>query len=238
VVADGTALIVTADDLGRRPVFRIELATAEGDPAGGGDGHYTDLCVSPEGAAVYALRDAVDAAPAPIRLDTRTPDQAPVFLRGPDTAPAPSGSVTEVTTTTADGTALRSWLVLPEGPAEGTADGTAAGTARHPLLLWVHGGPLGSWSGWSWRWNPVADGRSRLRRAAARPGAVHRLRPGLHPPRLGVLGRRPYTDLMALTDAALEHPRSTRPARRRWAAASAATWPTGSPATPTGSEPW
>jgi dipeptidyl aminopeptidase/acylaminoacyl peptidase len=76
--ADGTALIVTADDLGRRPVFRIEVATGEVIRLAGGDGHYTDLCVSPEGAAVYALRDAVDAAPAPIRLDTRTPDQAPV----------------------------------------------------------------------------------------------------------------------------------------------------------------
>ena len=39
-------------------------------------------------------------------------------------------------------TPLRDWLVLPEG------DGP------HPLLLWVHGGPLGSWNGWAWRWCP------------------------------------------------------------------------------------
>ena len=37
---------------------------------------------------------------------------------------------------------------------------------------------------------PVAAGRAGLRGAAARPGAVHRLRPGLHPARLGRMGRR------------------------------------------------
>jgi dipeptidyl aminopeptidase/acylaminoacyl peptidase len=106
-----------------------------------------------------------------------------------------------VTTTTADGTALRSWLVLPEGPAEGTADGTAAGTARHPLLLWVHGGPLGSWSGWSWRWNPWL--------MAARGYAVLLPDPALSTGYgldfvrrgWGSWGDAPYTDLMALTDA-------------------------------------
>ena len=45
----------------------------------------------------------------------------------------------------ADGARVRSRLVLPDG-----AD------AEHPapLVLWVHGGPLGSWNSWSWRWVP------------------------------------------------------------------------------------
>ena len=47
---------------------------------------------------------------------------------------------------------MRAWLALPDGA-----------TAEHPapLLLWIHGGPLGSWNAWSWRWNPwlaVAQG--------------------------------------------------------------------------------
>ncbi|MCW2615113.1 MAG: peptidase, partial [Frankiales bacterium] len=66
---DGTALLVTADEQGRRPVFRVELASGAVTRLTGDAGHYTDLQVSPDGASVYALRDAVDAPPAPVRLD-------------------------------------------------------------------------------------------------------------------------------------------------------------------------
>ena len=50
-----------------------------------------------------------------------------------------------MTTTAEDGTPLRAWLVLPAGARE---------HVPAPLLLWVHGGPLGSWNAWSWRWSP------------------------------------------------------------------------------------
>jgi dipeptidyl aminopeptidase/acylaminoacyl peptidase len=197
---DGSALLVTADEQGRRPVFRVDVATGAVVRLTADHGHYTDLQVSADGASVYALRDAVDAPPAPVRLDTTTPDQQPVLLQGPPTAPAPPGRLTEVTTTATDGTPLRSWLVLPEG--EGP----------HPLVLWVHGGPLGSWSGWSWRWCPWL--------LAARGYAVLLPDPalstgyGLDMVRRGWgdWGGAPYTDLMALTDAALEHP-AVDPAR-------------------------
>jgi dipeptidyl aminopeptidase/acylaminoacyl peptidase len=191
---DGTALVVAADEQGGRPVFRIELATGQVTRLTGDRGHYADLCVSPDGQHVYALRDALDAAPAPVRLDAHAADQEPVLLQGPATAEQPPHQLTEVTTTAADGTALRSWLVLPEG------DGP------HPLLLWVHGGPLGSWNGWAWRWNPHL--------MAARGYAVLLPDPalstgyGLEMVRRGwgAWGDEPYTDLMAITDAALEHP--------------------------------
>jgi dipeptidyl aminopeptidase/acylaminoacyl peptidase len=175
-------------------VFRIDLATGEVTRLTGDRGHYSDLCVSPDGQHVYALRDAVDAAPAPVRLDAHAADQEPFPLQGPRTAEQPPHGLTEVTATAADGTPLRSWLVLPQG------DGP------HPLLLWVHGGPLGSWNGWSWRWNPHL--------MAARGYAVLLPDPalstgyGLDMVRRGwgAWGDEPYTDLMALTDAALEHP--------------------------------
>ena len=191
---DGTALLVTADEQGARPVFRVEVATGDVVRLTGDAGHYTDVSVSPDGAHVYALRDAVDAAPAPVRLDARAADQSPVLLAGPRTAPAPPGTLTEVTTTAPDGTPLRSWLALPEG--EGP----------HPLLLWVHGGPLGSWNGWSWRWNPhlmTARGYAVLLPDPALSTGYGRdfVRRGW-----GAWGGAPYTDLMALTDAALEHP--------------------------------
>ncbi|NHN20593.1 S9 family peptidase, partial [Bacillus amyloliquefaciens] len=66
-------------------------------------------------------------------------------LRGPDTLPELPGTLTEITARAEDGSTVRSWLALPTG---------AAPHAPVPLLLWVHGGPLGSWNTWSWRWNP------------------------------------------------------------------------------------
>jgi dipeptidyl aminopeptidase/acylaminoacyl peptidase len=191
---DGAALLVTADDEGARAVFRVELAGGDVTRLTGDRGHYTDVVVSPDGQHVYALRDAIDAAPAPVRLDASTADQQPVRLQGPPTAPPPPGRLTEVTTTAEDGTPVRAWLALPEG------DGP------HPLLLWVHGGPLGSWNGWAWRWNPwlmTARGY-----AVLLPDPALSTGYGLDTVRRGWgrWGAAPYTDLMALTDAALEHP--------------------------------
>ena len=71
----------------------------------------------------------------------------------------------------------------------GAARGASAPNPA-PLLLWIHGGPLGSWNAWTLALEPVAAGGAGLRRAAAGPGPVHRLRPGLHPARLGRSGAR------------------------------------------------
>jgi dipeptidyl aminopeptidase/acylaminoacyl peptidase len=191
---DGGALIVTADDRGRCPVFRVELADGSLTRLTGDDGAYGDVVVSPDGEHVYALRSAVDAPPAPVRLDARTPDQQPVLLPGPAEPPALPGTLTEVHATAADGSPLRAWLVLPEG---------ASPTSPAPLLLWVHGGPLASWNAWQWRWNPWL--------MAARGYAVLLPDPALSTGYgldfvargWGEWGGAPFTDLMAITDAAI-----------------------------------
>ncbi|WP_218615943.1 S9 family peptidase [Pseudonocardia abyssalis] len=189
---DGAALVVTADDGGRSPVFRIENGVVT--RLTGDDGAYTDVRVSPDGAHVYALRSAIGAPPAPVRLDARTPDQRPVLLPSPEAAPEVPGTLTEVHATAEDGTALRAWLVLPES------------SEPAPLVLWIHGGPLGSWNAWQWRWNPWL--------MAARGYAVLLPDPALSTGygldfvarSWGEWGGTPYTDLMALTDAAVAHP--------------------------------
>lgn len=190
---DGAALIVTADDGGRSPVFRIDVQTGDVVRLTADHGAYTDIRVSPDGGHVYALRAAVDAAPAPVRLDARTPDQQPQLLPGPVDELALPGTLTEVHTSAADGTPLRAWLALP-ADAKGPA----------PLLLWIHGGPVSSWNSWSWRWNPwlmVAQGYAVL---LPDPGlstgyGLDMVRRGW-----GAWGAQPYDDLMRLTDAALE----------------------------------
>lgn len=187
---DSSALVVTADEQGRGPLFRVEVGSGAVTRLTGDHGAYTDPVVSPDGAYVYALRSAVDSPPAPVRLDAHTPDQQPTPLPGPAEAPALPGTLTEVTATAEDGSPLRAWLVLPD-----TAEPA-------PLLLWVHGGPLNSWNAWQWRWNPWL--------MAARGYAVLLPDPALSTGYgqefvqrgWGAWGGPPFTDLMAVTDVA------------------------------------
>ncbi len=191
---DGTALLVTADSDGRAPVFRVEVATGEATQLTGDDAAYSDVCVSPDGEHVYALRSSVSAAPAPVRLDPRTPHQHPTMLRGPVPEPVVPGRVEEVTTTAEDGTPVRAWLCLPDD---------ASAECPAPLLLWIHGGPLASWNAWSWRWCPWL--------AVSRGYAVLLPDPALSTGYgkdfitrgWGRWGDAPYTDLLAVTDTAV-----------------------------------
>jgi dipeptidyl aminopeptidase/acylaminoacyl peptidase len=151
---------------------------------------YTDVVTAP-GGTLYALRSSYGAPPHPVRIGT---DGAVTVLPCVDLPTLP-GTLEEVSATAADGTSVRSWLVLPddEQPA--------------PLLLWIHGGPLGSWNSWSWRWNPWL--------LAARGYAVLLPDPALSTGYgqdfiqrgWGAWGGPPFDDLMTATDAACTHPR-------------------------------
>ncbi len=197
---DGRFLYFLADGAGHAPIFRLDL--------GSGvvvrlttSGSYTDLVVSPDGSALFALRSAVDSPPTPVRLDPAREDQEAVALLGPQAEIPIPGGLTEVRTTAEDGTPLRAWLALP---ANASADAPA------PMLLWIHGGPVSSWNGWSWRWNPwlmVARGYAiLLPDPALSTGYGHAfLQRGW-----GRWGGRPFTDLMTMTDAALERPELDR----------------------------
>jgi dipeptidyl aminopeptidase/acylaminoacyl peptidase len=196
-VPDGSAVVVTADEDGRAPLFRIELGSGAVTRLSGDDGAYTNPLVSPDGRHVYALRSSYDSPPAPVRLDAAVPGQEPVRLPSPAPEPALPGRLTEVRTTADDGTPLRAWLALPHA---------AADDAPAPLLLWVHGGPLGSWNSWHWRWNPwlmVARGY-----AVVLPDPALSTGYGLDfvARGWGTWGDKPFTDLMAVTDATLARP--------------------------------
>ena len=140
---DGRFVYFGAFDRGRAPVFRVEVGTGEVTRMSGDDGAYDLAAVSPDGRHLYAVRSAIDAPQAPVRLDVTGPGHRPEPLRLHDTPELP-GTLTEVAATAADGSPLRGWLVLPAG---------ASAETPAPLLLWVHGGPFASWSPWAWRWN-------------------------------------------------------------------------------------
>lgn len=190
---DGSALIVTADDNGRAPVFRVDAATGAATKLTRDDCAYTDPVVAPDGHQVYALRTSYLAPPAPVRLDARKADQVPEALPAPVPPPELPGRLTELSTRADDGATVRAWLALP--------DGASAGNPA-PLLLWVHGGPMHSWNSWQWRWNPwllVARGYAVLLPDPALSTGYGRefVRRGW-----GRWGEAPFTDLMAITDAA------------------------------------
>ena len=191
---DGSALVLAADEDGRAPVFRVEVDSGEFTRLTADDFAYSDVQVSPDGRHVYAMRTSYAEPMRPVRLDATTPDQESVALRGPSETPALPGTLTEVEATGEDGTRVRSWLALPDG---------ASGDNPAPLLLWIHGGPLGSWNAWSWRWNPwlaVAQGYAVLLPdpALSTGYGLGFIRRGW-----GQWGAAPFTDLMAATDAAV-----------------------------------
>lgn len=188
--ADSSTLIVTADDGGRGPVFAVDPVTGAVSRRTDDDYTYTDVRSAP-GGVIYALRSSYAAPPHPVRID---PDGTVTELPCVD-APQLPGTLTEVTATAADGAQVRSWLTLPTGE------------ENVPLVLWVHGGPLGSWNSWHWRWNPwllTAQGYGVL---MPDPGLSTGYGQDFIARGWGAWGAEPYTDLMAATDAACAHPR-------------------------------
>jgi dipeptidyl aminopeptidase/acylaminoacyl peptidase len=199
---DGGAVYFTADDQGRRPVFRVDLATGEITRLTADHGGYESLCPAPDGRFVYALRSSVDEPPTPVRIDVTaaqvtSPGGEPVRLACPGSPLEVPGRLEEVQATAGDGAPVRAWLVLP---AAASRDEPA------PLLLWVHGGPVMSWNAWSWRWNPwlmAAQGYAvLLPDPALSTGYGHHFIARGH----GQWGGQPYADLMAITDAAAARP--------------------------------
>ncbi|MBM7415349.1 MULTISPECIES: alpha/beta fold hydrolase [Nocardiaceae] len=186
--ADGRSILVTADDDGRAPIFVVTPDAARRLTQ---DDHaYTDLRPAPDGDVVHALRSSYLVPPHPVRITLA--DGAVTELRSPAATPTLPGTLEDVETTAEDGVRVRAWLALPTGT---SADWPA------PLVLWAHGGPLGSWNAWSWRWNPwmlVAQGFAVLLPDPALSTGYGQefVQRGW-----GRWGTEPYTDLMAVTDA-------------------------------------
>jgi dipeptidyl aminopeptidase/acylaminoacyl peptidase len=194
---DGRSVYFTADDNGRCQVFRIGVDGGSPVQVTTDDAAYNNLCPAPDGSCLYALRSAIDSPPAPVRISLGAEPGRVQLLPTPGGEVVLPGTVTEVSTSVADGTQVRGWLVLPEGA---SADSPA------PLLLWVHGGPVSSWNAWSWRWNPWL--------MAARGYAVLLPDPALSTGYGQQMiargwddwGGKPYTDVIAITDAVVERP--------------------------------
>jgi dipeptidyl aminopeptidase/acylaminoacyl peptidase len=148
-------LYVSGDLHGRGAVLAVDPVSGDVLRRLASDAVYVQLAPAPDGQSLYALRTAVDAAPAPVRLDTTATDQKWVALGDPAPVPPLPGRVEEVSAEV-DGGTVRGYLCLPDG---------ASPDAPAPVMQFIHGGPLTSFNIWSWRvspWVMVAHGWSVL----------------------------------------------------------------------------
>ncbi|QYJ17175.1 Dipeptidyl-peptidase 5 [Rubrobacter xylanophilus DSM 9941] len=195
---DSNIVFFTASCDGRVPVFRVP-ATGGSAERLTGEGAFSDLCPAPDGRTVYALRSTVGEPPHPVALDTAAPEEAPRRMGSfPELErielPA---RIRRVEARASDGTRVPSWLLLPK-------DATPEKPA--PLAVLIHGGPLNSWDGWHWRWNPhvfADDGWAVLLPdpALSTGYGIHHIRRGW-----GRWGEVVYDDLMRAVEAAAELP--------------------------------
>ncbi|MFJ5958286.1 prolyl oligopeptidase family serine peptidase [Paenarthrobacter sp. NPDC092416] len=192
---DGSAVLVTADDDGASPVFRVDVADGTATQVTKDAAAYTDVVVSPDGTTAYALRSSYEFPAEAVRIDLATGDV--VRLPAPAERPVFKGRLERVEATAEDGSRVPAYLALPENA---SAEKPAA------LLLWIHGGPLGSWNAWTWRWNPwllVAKGYAVLLPDPALSTGYGQefIQRGW-----GEWGKKPFADLMSIADAVVERP--------------------------------
>jgi dipeptidyl aminopeptidase/acylaminoacyl peptidase len=197
---DGLAVFFVADQDGAGAIFRVDVASGKVTCLVA-DGSIGDACPSPDGSSVFALRSTLRLPNEVVRLDARTADQAPTVLPSPaldDATVGSPGRFERIEATAQDGARIRAWLLLPP---DASPDHPA------PLVVFVHGGPLGSWTnGWHWRWNPqllVARGYGVLL-----PDPALSLGYGQAFVQRG-WGRwheAPYTDVLAAVDVAVSRP--------------------------------
>ncbi|MGI8999082.1 MAG: alpha/beta fold hydrolase [Candidatus Limnocylindria bacterium] len=196
---DSGSICFTTDRRGAGAVYRHDLKSAETTLIAD-DGAFTDLVVELRGGPV-ALRASYAEPPGPVRLPAQPGGKSQrirTFAElDADALAKMPGAVERVEATASDGQRIGSWLVLPPD---------AAADAPVPLVVFVHGGPVGSWNTWSWRWNPqllAARGYAvLLPDPAISTGYGHAfMQRGW-----GRWGAEPYTDIIAAVDAALERP--------------------------------
>jgi len=204
---DSKTLYVTADDDGDSPVFAVQVG--QGANAGGlgiaqrdfsrqetadprrltGQGAFSSISVAPDG-TLYALRSSYTDPGSIVRIDQSSGETTE--LKSPVTYPDLPGRLERIETEASDGARVPAYLLLPP-------DSSPEKPA--PLALWIHGGPLGSWNAWSWRWCPWL--------LVSRGYAVVLPDPALSTGYgwdyiqrgWGRWGFEPFTDLMAVTDA-------------------------------------
>ena len=183
---DESTVLLVAPRRGRSSIYRIDIHSGDWELLTDDDRSYHSIGV--RGDEIVCLVSAINQPATPVRVDPQT--GAVTSLPRLTPAVCEIGELTEVTAVAKDGTPLRAWLALPD------SDEPA------PLAVFVHGGPWGSWNDWTWRWNPgpfVARGYAVL---MPDPAISTGYGQGMIDRGNDEIGGAPYTDILALIDAA------------------------------------
>ncbi|MEO8135469.1 MAG: prolyl oligopeptidase family serine peptidase, partial [Betaproteobacteria bacterium] len=204
---DGAALIISADDAGATPVFRIDAADGKVTrltvPAAGGS--HADIHVAPNG-AIAGIRTTLHSPPEVFVLDAvgAVAGQTPRMLASLSGFAHGASVVTEeIRVPSTDGAMIQAWIVKPAGAHD-----------RLPVLFAIHGGPIGAFGdGWHWRWNALTWANAGymvvLPNARGSTGFGQDFIQGIWGNQWGA---QCYRDLMAVADA-LERRTDVDPAR-------------------------
>ncbi|WP_394215438.1 prolyl oligopeptidase family serine peptidase [Brachybacterium vulturis] len=136
--ADGT-LLVAGDLHSSGAVLAVDPETGEARTVAG-DGVFSSLAAAP-GGTCFALRSDIATPPRPVRIAA---DGTCSELPAPG-AVGPLPGTLEWVEADLDGLPVGGWLCTPA---------SASAAAPAPVMLWIHGGPHGSYNAWSWRWCP------------------------------------------------------------------------------------
>jgi dipeptidyl aminopeptidase/acylaminoacyl peptidase len=193
---DGGSVIVSAEDAGFVPAFRVEVDTHSVirlTATHRGGSHRCLHMVSSE--RLIGIRSRLHHPPEPFWLDF-APAAEPRLL-------ASLSGWTE-----AEGKALADWQTLSVDAEDGPAIQSfllrpAGKPGPFPVVMWIHGGPMSAWGdGWHWRWNPLLAVQRGYAISLPNPrgstGYGYELQAGIWG---NVWGAQCYRDLMATQDA-------------------------------------
>ncbi|WP_054953204.1 S9 family peptidase [Flaviflexus massiliensis] len=183
---DDETIIATAARKGRGSVYRVDVASGEFTLLTDDDYHYSNIGIID--GVLHCLRDSIIDPATPVTIDPQSGTVTELPRLTPEVTV--TGTLTEVTTQAEDGTDLRAWLLLPD------TDEPA------PLAVFVHGGPWGSWNGWTWRWNPGPFAAKGYAVLMPDPAISTGYGQAMIDRGNDQLGGTPYTDILALVDEA------------------------------------
>ncbi|HTJ45874.1 MAG TPA: S9 family peptidase [Kofleriaceae bacterium] len=187
---DGASLIVTADDDGRVPVYRVDAARGDVTrlTTEGCHGHLREL---PDG-RIAGVRHRITHPPEPF-----VGDRLLANLSGFTEADGRAIAEVSYRDTPGDGGTPIGWFFVRPAHAQ-----------KSPALLWIHGGPIGQHhDGWHWRWNPLVAAAHGYAVALPNPrGSTGRGQAFMDGVQGNAWGDACYRDLMAVTDALARDP--------------------------------
>jgi dipeptidyl aminopeptidase/acylaminoacyl peptidase len=201
--AAGDQLYFCGDDSGETPIFKLnpETGAVHRVNAAGDRGAYQHPQVLPDG-RIAAIHSTLLSAPECCLFEREAPHPRSAIARlsGFDGAHE-WAKVQEFSIPSTDGTDIQGFLLRPK-PAQ------TPGTQRLPLVMFIHGGPMGAnHDGWHWRWNPlllVARGYAvALPNPRGSTGFGQAFIQGIWG---NVWGDQCFKDLMCVTDALCERP--------------------------------